>query len=154
MGYTHHWDHNAVLDDVQQRELIEGAKRAIDLSGVKIIHEYNEPGVPPELTLGKIVFNGHGDDGHETFWLDRNDMEWTFCKTARKPYDVVVTAVLAYLDSIHPAAYVVSSDGGELDWQAGVELARKAWPAQGNQIIAPRAVRAFAINASRENHNA
>ena len=41
----------------------------------------------------EIWLNGVGDDSHEAFLLDFKG-SWAFCKTARKPYDLAVKAIL------------------------------------------------------------
>lgn len=45
-----------------------------------------------------IWFNGVAEDEHEPFRLSR-EVHRTWCKTARKPYDIAITCVLlrAYL---------------------------------------------------------
>ena len=46
---------------------------------------------------GRVInFNGDEATGmaHETFYLSRTGRHFQFCKTARKPYDLVVCAVL------------------------------------------------------------
>ena len=78
------------------------------------------------VTTGGITFNGFVDDAHETFSLPAkaNQMsDFEFCKTAQKPYDVVVVASLARLSEV--AGITVSSDGSAEDWEHGVKLASK-----------------------------
>lgn len=58
----------------------------------------------------------HNNLGHETFSLTRKYInESTFCKTARKPYDLMVTACLLlykyYFNSV-----TIKTDGTEDDW--------------------------------------
>jgi hypothetical protein len=60
-----------------------------------------------------------------------------FCKTARKPYDVAVTATLCYLATV-AESHTVSSDGHGRDWLAGLEEARRALPRYGNRLDIPR----------------
>jgi len=67
----------------------------------------------------EIRFNGIGEDGHETF-LVRNsavqtdsgytDPGFCFCKTARKPYDIVVSEVCLVLKAFCPH-FDLDSDG-------------------------------------------
>jgi hypothetical protein len=76
---------------------------------------------------GKWVSLGmqDADASHETFAIPlrvSHLQDFDFCKTARKPYDVVVTGVLCILAE---AGLDVSSDGEAEDWEAG-----RAW-AQG-----------------------
>ena len=42
-----------------------------------------------------------------------------FCKTAHKPYDSVVTAILIRAKVIYGDLVSISSDGGWSEWQAG-----------------------------------
>jgi hypothetical protein len=78
----------------------------------------------PQITLDDITLNGQGPDmDHETFFISRGGHR-EFCKTARKPYDVVVVACLTFLAADY--GFEVSSDGDVEDWEAGVELAEKA----------------------------
>lgn len=68
-----------------------------------------------------IAFNGKEIDGldHETFVL-RNSGEQecceNFCKTARKPYDWFVTAILILVHNICPNCFEISSDGDLEEW--------------------------------------
>lgn len=79
-----------------------------------------------------VRFNGIDDDGHETLYIQRVDkpQSWAsdktvvfgFCKTARKPYDVYVTATLLLAHVYLGDEIKISSDGEVEDWQAGVKL--------------------------------
>ena len=60
------------------------------------------------------------DLSHETFVLKRTCKE--FCKTARKPYDVIVKAVLLLGVSLFPENFKVSSDGDYDDWHGAEKL--------------------------------
>jgi hypothetical protein len=55
---------------------------------------------------------------------------WDFCKTARKPYDVVVATILLRARVLMGKAFHFSSDGawGEDGWLAAEELFRRIWP--------------------------
>lgn len=69
-----------------------------------------------------ILFNGKAADemDHETFVLrnkGKQDGLDTFCKTARKPYDWFVTAILILTHNICPDCYEISSDGNQEDWR-------------------------------------
>jgi hypothetical protein len=86
----------------------------------------------------EIIFNGKAkfDQDHETFLLSKNkpkQPDWNkdaiakgytfqFCKTARKPYDKFVTAILIIADNIAPGAIVITSDGDAGDWQDGLDI--------------------------------
>lgn len=94
----------------------------------------------------EVVFNGdaaayHENDGglhHETFYMprvlephpgqqpDERGRYFDFCKTARKPYDLVVTAALLAFAHHFPAPEtLVNSDGDAGEWTAGLALCRR-----------------------------
>lgn len=69
----------------------------------------------PIFSANMVDFNGRGELSHETFRIygDPNKNSWDFCKTSRKPYDLLVVACLI-------AAYQIldfrfSSDGFNSD---------------------------------------
>lgn len=129
MGYTHYWTHKKEFNPTRWKQIIKDVRKIIKVSGVPLAKDYDEPDTKPQLDDDTIWFNGIGDDGHETFLINRTgDGEDAFCKTAQKPYDVVVTAVLTYLNNNYSDSFTVSSDGDGEDWIPGVELARRALP--------------------------
>ncbi len=67
----------------------------------------------PEIGNDRIVFNGDGSKGeeHETMCLERNGNGFQFCKTAHKPYDRYVKAVLVLANFYAPGALTVTCDG-------------------------------------------
>ncbi len=120
-------------------------------------------GTQPEFGDDVIMFNGVGDDSHETFdlhrkrklekWQSKGDLGRNFCKTAHKPYDRVVTACLCYLSTvtrredptthepiIGSEALHVSSDGHGNDFLSGLDLARAALPQYANLLDIPMGV--------------
>jgi hypothetical protein len=122
MGYTHYWtqtrdctheewsqireDFEALLKDVQH------------VQGIPLANGNGDLGTSPEISDKRIFFNGAGNDAHETFCLYRvrpPRESWQsirggdFCKTARKPYDLAVTAALCYLASVTASAAAATS---------------------------------------------
>ena len=73
-----------------------------------------------------IRLNGRWDD-HEPFELTPGPYH-TYCKTARKPYDETVTAILIRAKVRAGSAIKISSDGDWYEWQAGRELVARVWP--------------------------
>ena len=88
-----------------------------------------------KLTPEIVFFNGGGqtpdtreDLSHEGFEIERvfKPEDWqvpkwagrycTFCKTARKPYDLAVGLALIAFREVFGEAVIVSSDGQESDW--------------------------------------
>lgn len=125
MGYTHYWKK---LKDVPQtrwnlftndvHELVGDAPNLLcnDAEGNNSLPIVNDT---------YISFNGRGEDAHETFYLSRYEEDFAFCKTAQKPYDVYVVAVLA-LARLHFGEYIhFSSDGGEDELAGGMAIARE-----------------------------
>lgn len=163
MGYTHYW--TQVRDFTKDEwadiraDLAAILKYAQHEFGIPLADAAGDDGTSPEIDGDKIYFNGVGDGAHETMCVDRvrpPQESWqsrrgtNFCKTARKPYDRAVVAVLCYLSTItrrdDPAigdpivgteAFTVSSDGGGSDFLDGLELARRALPAKANILDLP-----------------
>lgn len=121
MGYTHYFSHFG-CSAAEFAKIADATRKIIKASGVGIAGG-NGLGIP-EVTRHNVALNGCRPDlDHETFCLNRIGGT-DFCKTARKPYDIVVTACLAYVAAYHD--YEISSDGDVEDWIAGTELANKA----------------------------
>ena len=123
MGYTHYWRTDERADPILWDKGIAACRRICEASreilaadghdALSFEHGIRCNGIPP-------------DDDHETFILHAApDEDTDFCKTAAKPYDVVVTACLAVMAYHVSAGFVVSSDGGPSDWDKGVALARR-----------------------------
>jgi len=125
MGYTHYFKKAGLkrVSDEDWSQFECEVKRAIAKCEVPVAFEYDEAHKLPIVDGALIKFNGIGDDGHETFYLERNLSDFEFCKTANKPYDILVVAVLALAKDIFGDWFDVSSDGDSEDWEAGVKLA-------------------------------
>ncbi len=123
MGYTHYWDHVEV-NDQQWREFTDKVKSIYKLNRLTdpaIIQFEDDDSRPPVADQDLVRFNGIDDDGHETFLIDKSGASRAFCKTAQKPYDAFVVAVL------HAAADIItgftwSSDGDHQDHAMGKKL--------------------------------
>ena len=76
-----------------------------------------------EPQLSSVHFNGK--DPYETFSFPPSKPGRTtgFCKTARRPYDVVVVACLAAIKDRLKARVAVQSDGGYSDLTFGTDVA-------------------------------
>lgn len=75
----------------------------------------------PEVNGRYLCFNGDDATGmaHEAFYLARQGHGFHFCKTGRKPYDLLVCALLLAVAEIAPGAFDITSDGDMTgdDWQ-------------------------------------
>lgn len=169
MGYTHYFTQNRNFTR-KQWETVSTDLRAIltyaqHECGIALANGMGDGGTSPEITDDMIMFNGVGDDSHETLHIRRTikktpdyageqNLGSDFTKTERKPYDAVVTAVLCYLTtatrredpSTHAPimgteAFSATSDGDGSDFLVGLDLARKALaPRLGNELDIPMAV--------------
>lgn len=121
MGYTHYWNApNEPLED----ELLADIRKVVNHGFEStIIQREDDEAEPPIATSDNIFFNGIDGDGHETFCFDTNG-GWTFCKTARKPYDRYVVAILALIGE-HIPSFDWTSDGEPEDHADGLVLLKE-----------------------------
>ncbi len=100
--------------------------------GIKLGDWSGENGTSPQFTEGEFSLNGIDDMSHETFtwkalptqveWRKNEPEIFDFCKTAMKPYDAVVTAILIRAKVIYGSCVSVKSDGDWSEWQDGRDL--------------------------------
>ena len=76
-----------------------------------------------------IRLNGVDED-HEPFELTPAWTDFRCCKTARKPYDETVTAILIRAKVRAGSAIRISSDGDWSEWQDGRDLVERIWPGE------------------------
>ena len=91
MGYTHYWKSEGFTNE-EWDQLTRGVKEILAKTDVPLAGDNG--GGTPEITDSHVWLNGVGDDGHETFYLTDEPTKFEFCKTAHKPYDEVVVAIL------------------------------------------------------------
>jgi len=98
MGYTHYFTLKS-KENVNLTNVQKDVQKVLDEH--KNIIQFDDNNSKPlnDFTQGDLCirFNGIGDDGHETFYFDTSNTNFAFCKTARKPYDIVVCKVLLIL---------------------------------------------------------
>lgn len=143
MGYTHYWTFRRAKGKTA-KELETAYKKAlVECSKVAVLYnaECKAKGLDDERlsgysahckpgTYGGLKLNGKEYLAHEDFVMREHFSEavkdgFQFCKTARKPYDVVVVACLAILKYRLGDAIQVDSDGYAEEWTDGVELAKR-----------------------------
>jgi len=130
MGYTHYWEQQRAYTGEEWKQISAIIKTIIEKSGVKIVREYDRPTDAPCFDNDSILFNGNGDEGHETFVFTREvakepeyrkgDGDFQFCKTAQKPYDDVVVACL--IAAAEMGVITWSSDGNDYEHTEGRTL--------------------------------
>ena len=111
MGYTHYFNFRkgADIDDWRWNDAIELGKACMKESGVEIA---GGDGTGKPIINNKCVcLNGVRPNLHETFYLDRKMEDFGFCKTARKPYDIVVCCFLLAFKYIFKKDFEYTSDG-------------------------------------------
>jgi hypothetical protein len=117
MGYTHYYTQKKNFSDDEFKQLHTAAIDIVlqaEVDGIHICNGRGEHLTTMELNENYIALNGCGDDlGHETFSIDKtkDGDGFNFCKTARKPYDAVVTSILKYLYFNLPDHFEIGSDG-------------------------------------------
>lgn len=127
MGYTTYFPQQRAFTKLEWLNLLASADLIIKETKVPLVGYEDEPDSKPVLNENQIRFNGVGSDGYETFMITKNrNKEFNFCKTAEKPYDEVVCAVLLACHHTAPGVLEISSDGRWNEWQLGVKLATKA----------------------------
>jgi len=160
MGYCHSWKHKKAIPVNDWRDFTRFATSVFvsaALRGVPIAREYDRPYEPPEINKDEIIFNGIGDDGCETFVIERKPTPWAYppgeelpavtaiekkegvacwCKTNRYPYDLICVALLCYLSWHHADCFEISSNGGPDDWAGGFRLAQILDPSPGGLVPA------------------
>ena len=138
MGYTHYWTSkdftqkqwdkfkfvcDKLLNNLPKKTNIAGGSS----SDLPLIINRNSKD-EFEFSNKCICFNGdtphqlklnHYDLSHETFLIENvNDggiNDWSFCKTARKPYDLLVCACLIAAHKY--LGFEIKSDGDLSDWK-------------------------------------
>lgn len=130
MGYTHYIKPKRAYKEDRSELVrdIEAVYAQALVAGIELAEEYDIPDNQPVVTNKEIRFNGVGDIGHETFHvdMDTDNDGFLFCKTARKPYDAVVVAVMVLLHHHDPDWAEFVTDGDRDDMVKGIDLAREA----------------------------
>ena len=135
MGYTHYWTPKKVsfgtwLDFLKKAKKLKdnlpqfsenaGGYYATKDADTKLCG-WDGTGAPI-FSIDRICFNGDAEYevDHETFLIGPEETEWNFCKTARKPYDLMVCAML--LLAHNELGYEISSDGDYDDWKHSIDF--------------------------------
>lgn len=139
MGYTHYWDFNAKTKDVEKiRKRFASASR-VTRRFAKFIQMQNLAKIcggfgtgRPIINESELWLNGDSKDGldHETFsicWSEflgkpNEGSLGGFCKTSRKPYDLLVCFALLALKESFRDEFHYFSDGNDEDWREANSL--------------------------------
>ena len=137
MGYTSYWNMTRNISERNFKKLTSDMKKIeafvesiTEPTKAFSLHHANGEGNGVLYYSDQFCFNGDANIGadHESMHirLGAND-SWTFCKTARKPYDLAVCLILISL-KYHIRSTRVSSDGDNADWKHSFELWEKIFP--------------------------
>lgn len=122
MGYTHYF---AGLQPTQ--ELADQANKIVEAFDGAIASGFGHG--EPTITADLISLNGSAilDEDYETFQIEAGKGGFNFTKTARRPYDAVVTAILVAAIVIEGSdATSIHSDGDFEEWSEGIDLYENA----------------------------
>jgi len=135
MGYTHKFEHTEVTQEVWDAIVSDCQTLMSNLPSHSLssgAYHKQEPlqigdgsgnGGLPILDRDAIWLNGVGEMAHETFLLERQDSDrLTWCKTERKPYDLMVQACLIVYYTHSPDTIELRSDGTKKDWAAAYDF--------------------------------
>lgn len=119
MGYTHYWNLKKKPSNYKEGWLNVqlDIQKILRVKSNDIILRGGDGSGSPEFTNEFICFNGDGSKGldHETFYFD-GVTDFSFCKTARKPYDLIVCLILISLKN-NIEGFDFSSDGDKDEWE-------------------------------------
>lgn len=118
MGYTHYWTNQQFSSD-EIDEVLKLASAVIDATDIPVGDGMGEG--EPEIDRAGICLNGADDNDCEPFHVDFTSDRMDFCKTANRPYDTVVVAILMAIKQVVPS-FDWSSDGEVEDHAAGKAL--------------------------------
>lgn len=125
MGYTHYFTQSKHASEEQwaaiTQEFTAVALAAHQAGQPLPIQREDDDASPMLVDDSTIIFNGIGDDAHETMVLEREGNGFQFCKTARKPYDRAVIALLLIANKHAPGVWQIGSDGDVEEWQEVVD---------------------------------
>lgn len=136
MGYTHYWRQSRDFSETEWKHIQDFSKKLLKSDDAKKILTSDKKDCDYlRINDHCVVFNGKKELAHETFALERyvptddkyhvKDVNgyFNFCKTAEKPYDLYVVAMLVFANHLAPDALKLSSDGNWSDWKRGCQLA-------------------------------
>ncbi|PYH88936.1 hypothetical protein BO71DRAFT_390651 [Aspergillus ellipticus CBS 707.79] len=117
MGYTHYYHirdpHHPEWHSAWPR-IVHDARRILDMVAVPLSGptEYSDIVTPVQLSEDGIYLNGVDKASHEPMRLTRTaPVGFGFVKTALKPYDLVVAAILLRAAMLAPTQFELGSDG-------------------------------------------
>jgi hypothetical protein len=139
MGYTHYFKHKKT-GKRKWAKIVEDCKKLADNLPEDVLIDGCSAYPTPQFDSKEIYFNGTDEgfkwidhknnkypkNGHETFVLSQaGSGGFAFCKTARKPYDLLVCACLLVYKHHSPKTMDLGSDGDSEDWKEAEAFVKK-----------------------------
>lgn len=112
MGYTHYLRNKPAFTAAQWSAFCNDVRNLLRKTNIPFANAAGEPGTDAYIGKNEIMFNGVGDDAHETCHIIKEAESFSFCKTAHKPYDKLVVEVYKLVRKYLPSTEL-SSDGGD-----------------------------------------
>ena len=143
MGHSHYLRRQPDLDQTAFARFARACRGIIDAVhtrpelGITLAFEKDHPDQSPVANRDLVRFNGQGDLGYETFYVERSVDDAgrrrpddagrvaSFCKTAKNPYDLAVVACYAAAEAIFGDAVAFTSDGTPEELEPGRQLWRE-----------------------------
>lgn len=139
MGYTHYWYRPEKISPNKFNAIAEDFKKVLPTLKNLLNEDMSEFDYL-RVNNNEIVFNGVGENRHETMYFPRYDtrpnfspkkktLKFDFCKTERKPYDIAVCTLLIIAKHHLKNMFIVRSDG-EIEndyntWKNAMKLCQK-----------------------------
>jgi hypothetical protein len=152
MGYTHYWNQNRKFSNADWQHIEQAWSEVVKATyerGILLSHDNGDTTLSAHDRISQswktdfgrgpvLAINGFRDEAHETFVISKNGPAnmttekgsrrgFDFTKTAGKPYDAFVTAMLIWLEHTYPKHISVRSDGDASDWNEGLDIALRAF---------------------------
>ena len=114
-GYTNYWEQSEDFTSSEWSKIVRVTKAVIkkaEKHGIIIRDGWGKG--KPVVNNKEISLNGDAENNldHETFYITKKlKDDWSFTKTARKPYDAVVATILVGIQKIAPKKFKPSADG-------------------------------------------
>lgn len=121
MGYTHYFKFTKFITKEQMAEVAERVKDVFGTFPMVTKRLKGPYGKGEPIITGRygISFNGDAErnEDYEMFAVDAENLEFHFCKTARRPYDLAVCLCLIVLKDNFGDSFDFSSDGAFLNYK-------------------------------------
>ena len=141
MGYTHHWNKPKPTRVEIWADLINLVAIVVKFcegEGIPLVNGVGDEASQPIFDMGRIMFNGVGEEAHETFIMGRIDLSRGSCKTAYKPYDLAVCLALIAAKKVLGKEITIKSDGDANDWDEAFNAAERVFSIRAGFMVSER----------------